>query len=41
MPMSVASESFWESTLIDQKNPKRQTAGPRRGSPKLDLSGLV
>ena len=32
---------FLESTFIDQNNPKRQTAGPRRGSPKLDLSGLV
>ena len=29
-----------ESTFIDQNNPKRQTAGPRRGSPKLDLSRL-
>ena len=26
-----------ESTFIDQNNPKRQTAGPLRGSPKLDL----
>ena len=26
--MSVASESFWESTFIDQNNPKRQTADP-------------
>ena len=25
---------FLESTFIDQNNPKRQTAGPRRGSPK-------
>ena len=41
MPMSVASGSFWESTFIDQNNPKRQTAGPHWGSPKLDLSGLV
>ena len=40
MPMSVASESFLESTFIDQNNPKRQTAGPRRGSPKLDLKFL-
>ena len=30
---------FLESTFIDQNNPKRQTAGPRRGSPKLDLLG--
>jgi len=30
-----------ESTFIDQNNPKRQTAGPLWGSPKLDLSGLV
>jgi hypothetical protein len=29
---------FLESTFIDQNNPKRQTAGPRRGSPKLDLT---
>jgi len=43
MPMSVASESLFklESTFIDQNNPKRQTAGPLWGSPKLDLSGLV
>jgi hypothetical protein len=32
---------FLESTFIDQNNPKRQTAGPLWGSPKLDLSGLV
>jgi hypothetical protein len=32
---------FLESTFIDQNNPKRQTAGPRRGSPKLDLSRAV
>jgi hypothetical protein len=37
----VASESFLESTFIDQNNPKRQTAGPHWGSPKLDLSELV
>jgi hypothetical protein len=30
-----------ESTFIDQNNPKRQTADPHWGSPKLDLSGLV
>ncbi len=28
---------FSESTFIDQTNPKRQTAGPRWGSPKLGL----
>ena len=36
-----AAAFFLESTFIDQNNPKRQTAGPRRGSPKLDLSRLV
>ncbi len=30
---------FRESTFIDQNNPKRQTAGPHWGSPKLDLWG--
>jgi hypothetical protein len=33
--------TFLESTFIDQNNPKRQTADPQWGSPKLDLSGLV
>ncbi len=32
---------FLESTFIDQNNPKRQTAGPQWGSPKLDLRGSV
>ncbi len=30
-----------ESTFIDQNNPKRQTADPHWGSPKLDLSAGV
>jgi hypothetical protein len=29
-----------ESTFIDQNNPKRQTASPHWGSPKLDLVSL-
>ncbi len=32
---------FLESTFIDQNNPKRQTAGPLWGSPKLGLFMLV
>jgi hypothetical protein len=41
LPSSVVF--FLESTqaFIDQNNPKRQTADPQWGSPKLDLSGLV
>ena len=35
--MGASIAFFLESTFIDQNNPKRQTAGPRRGSPKLDL----
>ncbi len=31
---------FLESTFTDQNNPKRQTADPLWGSPKLDLSTL-
>ena len=30
-----------ESTFKDQINPKRQTAGPQRGSPELDLEKLA
>ena len=41
MPMSVASESFLESTFIDQNNPTRQTAGPHWGSSELGLLGLA
>ena len=41
MPMSVASESFWESTFIDQNNPKRQTAGPHWGLTGMGLLGLA
>jgi hypothetical protein len=41
MPMSVASESFLESTIIDQNNPTRQTAGPYWGSSELGLLGLA
>ncbi len=33
----TAALFFLESTFIDQNNPKRQTAGPLWGSPKLDL----
>jgi len=39
--MSVASESFLESTFIDQNNPTRQTAGPHWGSLELGLLGLA
>jgi hypothetical protein len=41
LPLAVSVLVFLESTFIDQNNPKRQTAGPLWGSPKLDLSGLV
>ena len=41
MPMSVASESFLESTFIDPNNPTRQTAGPHWGSSELGLLGLA
>jgi hypothetical protein len=37
----VASESFLESTFIDQNNPTRQTAGPYWGSSELGLLGLA
>ena len=36
--LSIGIPAFLESTFIDQNNPKRQTADPLWGSPKLDLS---
>ncbi len=35
--LGCGAQAFLESTFIDQNNPKRQTAGPQFGSPKLDL----
>ena len=37
-PCPCGVHFFLESTFIDQNNPKRQTADPHWGSPKLDLS---
>jgi len=37
----VASQSFLETTFIDQNNPTRQTAGPHWGSSELGLLGLA
>jgi hypothetical protein len=37
---SGRSNFFLESTFTDQKNPKRQTADPLWGSPKLDLGQI-